>query len=124
VIQGLRLLAYEPGDIVVSEGEPGESLFVLAVGSVKVFVRNPSGHNVGLCSLGEGAFFGEISTLSSRPRTATVVASAHCELLELERSVLEGIARTHPRVRVVLEEFYIERASSPEAARIRGTTNG
>jgi CRP-like cAMP-binding protein len=119
VLQGLRLLNFDAGDVIITEGEPGESLFILAAGAVKVFVRNPAGHNITLRGLDEGAFFGEMSTLSSRPRTATVTAAASCELLELDRATLDTIAAQHPRIRSVLEEFYIERASSPEAAAIR-----
>jgi len=122
VIRGLRLLTFEAGDIIISEGEPGQSLFVLTTGTVKVFVRDPAGRNVALCPLGEGAFFGEIATLSGRPRSATVVAASRCELLELDKPALEAILEVHPRVRDVLEEHYIARANDPEAAAIRGTT--
>jgi cAMP-dependent protein kinase regulator len=59
----------------------------------------------------EGTFFGEISILSGKPRTATVTAATHCELLELDRSTLDEITKTHPHVQSVLEEFYIQRAS-------------
>ena len=105
----------------VTEGEPGQSLFVLTTGTVKVFVRDPAGRNVALCPLGEGAFFGEIATLSGRPRSATVTAASRCELLELDKATLDAILKVHPRVRDVLEEHYIARASDPEAAVIRGT---
>jgi CRP-like cAMP-binding protein len=120
VIRGLRLLTFEPGDVIITEGEPGQSLFVLATGTVKVFVRDAGGHNVALCPLGEGAFFGEIATLSGRPRSATVTAASRCELLELDKPALETILEVHPRVRTVLEEHYIARANDPEAAAIRG----
>jgi hypothetical protein len=122
VIRGLRLLTFEAGDIIITEGEPGQSLFVLTTGTVKVFVRDRAGRNVGLCPLGEGAFFGEIATLSGRPRSATVIAASRCELLELDKPALEAILKVHPRVRDVLEEHYIARANDPEAAAIRGTT--
>jgi CRP-like cAMP-binding protein len=118
-VRGLRLVPFEPGEIVLTEGEPGQSVFILAAGTVKVFVRNPVGRNVELCSLREGAFFGEISTLSGRPRSATVIAANRCDLLELDRPALDAIAKTHPRVRQVLEEVYIERAASTVAERIR-----
>jgi len=121
VIRGLRLLTFEAGDIIITEGEPGQSLFVLTTGTVKVFVKAPGGHNVALCPLGEGAFFGEIATLSGRPRSATVTAASRCEMLELDRPALEAILKVHPRVRDVLEEHYIARANDPEAAAIRGT---
>jgi CRP-like cAMP-binding protein len=119
IVRGLRLHTFEPGDVVVTEGEIGQSLFTLAAGSVKVFVTNPDRRNFEVALLGEGDFFGEISSLSGRPRTATVVAASVCELLELDRPTLDSIARTHARVRDVLESSYIERASSPEAAAVR-----
>jgi CRP-like cAMP-binding protein len=119
VVRGLRLHTYEAGDIVVTEGEPGQSLFTLTTGRVKVFVANPDLRNFEVATLTEGDFFGEISSLSGRPRTATVVAAGVCELLELDRPTLDSIARTHARVRDVLESSYIERASSPEAAAVR-----
>jgi CRP-like cAMP-binding protein len=119
-IQGLRLLSFAPGDVIITEGEPGLSLFILTTGAVRVFVRDTAGHNVSVCALGEGSFFGEISTLSGRPRSATVTAAAHCELLEMDRSTLDVIATRHPRVREVLEEFSIARATDPRAASIRG----
>jgi CRP-like cAMP-binding protein len=122
-MQGLRLRVCDPGEIIMSEGESGESVFILAAGAVKVHVRNATGRNVLLCELRDGAFFGEISTLSGRPRSATVVSTRRCELLELDKAALDSIAFSHPRVRQVLEEVYIERASSSDAERIRTTSD-
>jgi CRP-like cAMP-binding protein len=119
VVRGLRVHTFDPGDIVVTERQPGQSLYIVTSGAVKVFVRNPSGRNFAVARLGEGDFFGEIASLSGRPRTATVVAAARTDVLELGKATLDGIARTHPRVKDVLESAYIERASSPEAAAIR-----
>ncbi len=119
LVEGLRLSNYEPGDVILTEGEPGRSVFMLAGGTVRVFVRDRAGHDVALCTLGPGSFFGEIAALSGRPRSATVVAAARCELLELDKPTLDAISLAHPRIRVVLEDFYIARAGSPEAASIR-----
>jgi CRP-like cAMP-binding protein len=109
VIRGLQLLSFEAGDIIITQGEPGDSLFVLTTGVAKAFVREPSGHHVFVRRMSEGAFFGEISILTGEPRTATVTAATACELLELQRSQLEEITRTHPRVSDVLRQFYEER---------------
>lgn len=111
VIGGLRLLSFEPGDIVLTEGDPGDSLFVLTEGTVKAFVRKPGGGQMQVRTMTEGAFFGEISILSGKPRSATVTAATPCELLELDRRTLDEITRDHPRVRDVLEQFYLERAA-------------
>ena len=120
VIQGLRLLSYGPGDVIVSEGEPGQSVFLLAAGTVKVFVRGPEGADRLVSRLGEGTFFGEMSTLSGKPRSATVIAAAPCDLLELDRAALDRIAVEHPKVRAVLEEYAWRRAGDPTAAAARG----
>jgi CRP-like cAMP-binding protein len=121
VIQGLRLLTFAPGDVIVTEGEPGQSVFILASGTVKVFVRSPQGHDVPVGALGVGSFFGEMSTLSGQPRSATVTAASACDLLELDRATLDRIAVPHPNVRAVLEDFSRRRAADPAAAAARHT---
>jgi len=112
VIHGLELLTFEPGDILVAEGAPGDSLFILSTGSVKAYVRNPKGHYTRVHTLVEGDFFGEISALTGKPRTATLVAAADCEVLELKKKNLDEITSTHPQVREVLKKFHEERARS------------
>jgi CRP-like cAMP-binding protein len=122
VVRGLRVHTFEAGDVILTERQPGQSLFIVTSGRVKVFIRNPAGRNYLVAQLGEGEFFGEIASLSGRPRTATVVAAAPADVLELDKATLDGIARLHPRVKDVLETAYIDRASSPEAAAVRAVT--
>jgi len=113
VIRGLRLVSAEPGDMLVTEGEPGESVFIVAAGSVRVFVGGKGGSPLRpLGTLGEGSFFGEIGALQRRPRSATVVAASRSELLELDRAALDRVAATHPRVRQVLEDVAASRSSA------------
>ena len=86
VIGGLRLLTFSAGDIVITEGEPGTSLFVLTTGRVKVFVRNPAGRHVQVREMEEGEFFGEISLFERR--------AAH---RHHHRRVAPGAPRARPR---------------------------
>jgi hypothetical protein len=112
LIRGLKLRAFEPGEIIVTEGEPGESLFVLTTGSVRAYVRRADQHNTQVRVLSEGDFFGEVSLLEFEGRTATVTAMSRCELLEIDRATLDGISRTHPRIWDVIRRFYQERSGS------------
>jgi hypothetical protein len=112
VIRGLELRAYEPGEIVVTEGEAGSSLFVLTTGWVRTYVRDTNGASAAVRVLREGDFFGEVSLLEGSPRTATVTAAAHCELLEIDRLTLGRIAHKHPRVWSVVRDFSERRARS------------
>lgn len=109
VIQGLELVSYVPGDILILEGDPGTSLFVITSGVVRAFVRQPDGKNKMVREMGEGSFFGEISVLSGKPRTATVTAKTPVEALILERKILDQIGKTHPSVRTTLQKFAAER---------------
>ena len=124
VIRGLNLLSFGPGAILVTEGEPGESLFILTTGLCRAYVRNADGKNVEVRQLKEGDFFGEISVLSGRPRTATVTTATPCELLELPRASLVPIIKTHPNVKKVLEEFFVKRADSSDESAARGKAQG
>ena len=111
VIKGLRLLTFEPGDIVLTEGDRGDSLYVITTGTLKTFVRDTTqGGQLLMRRLKEGDFFGEISILSGKARSATVTAATHCEMLELDRATLDQITASYPHVRQVLEEFYLARA--------------
>jgi Cyclic nucleotide-binding domain len=109
VIQGLKLLAFEPRQIILKEGQPGDSMYMLTAGTAKAYVRRADGKQTLVGELHEGAFFGEVAVLTGQPRSATVVAATHCELLELDRATLDGITARHPHVRDVLEEFAHER---------------
>ena len=109
VIQGLELATYGPGDILILEGDPGTSLFVITSGVVRAFVKQPDGKNKQVREMGEGSFFGEIAVLSGKPRTATVTAKSTVEALVLERKTLDHICKTHPSVRTTLQKFAAER---------------
>ncbi len=110
VIQGLRLISVEPRKVILRQGDRGDSLFMLTSGHVRAFVKDPDGKQNPVADLEEGAFFGEMSVLTGKPRTATVVAVTACELLELDRPTLDGIVAKHPRVREILQEFARERS--------------
>lgn len=112
VIRGIALRSFAPGGIVMTEGEEGDSLFILTTGMVRAFVKNQAGHNVEVRRMEEGEFFGEISLLTGKPRTATITAATRCELLELDRTTLDDISQRHPRVSSIVEEFYQRRAGS------------
>ena len=114
---GLQLRTFAAGEIVVAEGEPGDSLFLIATGSVKAWIRGRDGRYGLARRLGEGDFFGEISILTGSARTATIVAASPCELLELGRTALDGITATYPRVGDILRRFSEERlATSADTA--------
>jgi len=123
ILTSTSLRSYHEGDIIVTEGEPGSSLFLVVSGEVKVFTRGERGEHIPLAELGAGDFFGEVSLLTGRPRTATITAKTPVLAIELTREAVDRIAADHEEVRSVLEEFYNRRVHETVEAvilRLRG----
>jgi len=83
---------YDAGTAIVREGGPGETLFVILEGAARV-VRG--GRTIARRT--EGDFFGEISVIDGRPRTATVIAETRMRCLVLYQRELKGIVMGEPR---------------------------
>ncbi len=115
--------SFQPPEVIVREGEPGTSFFLIEEGEVEVHTKDTSGKPLVLAQLGVGDFFGEVAVLSGKPRTATIVSRTPVTVIEISRADLERIAGTFPEVRIVLQNFYEQRAQATvEAliARMRG----
>jgi hypothetical protein len=120
IIRGLSFVGCEPGDVLVGEGAPGDSMFIIVSGRAKAYVRDRKGNYMKIKELTEGDFFGEVSVLTGKPRTATITAATEVELLELDKATLDGITQRYPRVREVLQDFQKRRAQEAVEAIIRG----
>jgi tetratricopeptide (TPR) repeat protein len=120
LVKEMDLEQHREGDIIITEGESGSSMYVIASGEVKVYTRG-TGKNttsIYLAKLGEGDFFGEVSVLTGKPRTATITASQPTELLRLDKEKLDNALARYPGIRKVLDEFYQKRAKHTVEAMI------
>jgi hypothetical protein len=77
---GLEPASYEPGEVIIAEGEPGERFYLIAAGRARAHKGNQQ-----LSEMGPGESFGEIALLRRIPRTATVTAISHLEAKILNR---------------------------------------
>lgn len=123
ILSSTELRTFEEGDIIVTEGETGSSLFMIVTGSVKVFTRTETGANLALAELGPGDFFGEVSLLTGKPRTATITSSTEVAAIELAKEDVDRVAKKHPEVHGVLKDFYESRARSTAEAVISSLRN-
>jgi CRP-like cAMP-binding protein len=113
----MEVETHDEGSVVLNEGDPGTSMYVIASGAVKVYTRSKGG-TLYLAQLGEGDFFGEVSVLTGKPRTATITAAQRTELLCLDKSKLDGVLAKFPGIRKVLDDFYKKRAEHTVEAMI------
>jgi small-conductance mechanosensitive channel len=93
LVESARLKVFGPQEIIIREGDAGDTLFVVMRGRLRVQQR---GAEVG--SLQGGEFFGEMSLLTGAVRKATVTAMEEAWLLEIGRDVLEPIIRQNPSI--------------------------
>lgn len=104
-------VAFEPGQVIARQGDVGSGLFIVASGSVRV-VRDGET----LATLGPGEFFGELSVLDGRPRTAQVLAAEPTVCLGLATWEFETVVREQPEVALAIMRGL--------AGRLRGLTEG
>src|SRR5512144_843367 len=86
---------FKPGQVIIREGELGDLFYVITEGHAEVLIRDANGSDVILHEAGPGDFFGELSMLTSEPRSARVRAVDHLTTLVLERDEFFDFLRTH-----------------------------
>ena len=119
VAKMMKLKEFPGGRVIIKEGDPGSSLFIITDGEVEVLTVDKKGRSVTLANLRDGDFFGEVSLLTGRPRTATIVAKTYVQMIELDKESLDKITRRFPRVQIVLEDFYQKRVNQTIEAMLK-----
>jgi len=89
---------YPRGSVILFENDPGDSLFVVRQGRVKVVLIGEDGREVILGVLGVGEHFGELSLIDDRPRSAHVIAMEDSHLLVLHREDFRRRVESSPAV--------------------------
>lgn len=89
---------YGKGTMIVSEGDPGEALYIVRAGEVKVVLAAEDGREVILGVLGVGAHFGELALIDGRARSAHVIATQTSSLLILRRADFRRQVEAQPAV--------------------------
>jgi CRP/FNR family cyclic AMP-dependent transcriptional regulator len=90
-------VSFEDGHVIARQGDIGTGFFVIATGAVRV-VRD--GHQI--AHLGPGEFFGELSVLDGRPRTAQVIADGSTTCLALATWDFEAVVTEQPAVALAI----------------------
>ena len=92
ISQSLRPKVFKPGAVVFREGTKGREMYFLSQGSVSVY----SDDGTKLATLSDGDFFGEISLLHEKPRSATCRADVYCEVYVLDKAGFNAVMADHP----------------------------
>jgi len=84
--EGMRILTFAPGQIVIREGDAPEDFYVIAKGEAAVVQRDPSGVERVVNVLREDQYFGELGMLTGERRNATVRAKTSLEVIAVSKA--------------------------------------
>lgn len=108
IIGRATMKVFSDGKTVVSEGDSGDSVYIIKSGAAHVI-----GHFFGkvmlLETLSAGDLFGEMAFLTGRTRTASVIAKGNLEVYEIKRSLLEELVEKRPEILSQLSAIYVKR---------------
>ena len=98
LFQALVSRSYAPGEILFHEGDVGRALFILENGKVELSRMADKGEPAHLATLNPGDYFGEMSLLDERPRTATAAAAEPVKVYLLYKTELEKLIKNVPHI--------------------------
>ena len=101
---------FSAGAVIIQEGEPGDSLFIMAAGEVEITKQltlvldedTPKERVMIRLNAENGVYFGEMALLESETRSATVTASTNCSLMELHQKDFLALVEQDPAMGVKL----------------------
>ncbi len=105
----LRSRTVRAGTYIMSKEEPGEAVYIIQAGTVKVHAEQPDGRDVILSILGPGETLGEMAVLEDTPRSANAVAIEETRLLWMPRSDFLDCLRTMPELTLNLARMLSRR---------------
>jgi CRP/FNR family cyclic AMP-dependent transcriptional regulator len=97
-----RVRRFRRGEVIFHVGDPGDALFVLVAGAVKISLPAETGDEAILARLGAGEMFGELALLDGAPRSATATALEASETVVLPRQRVRELIDTEPSIRDAL----------------------
>src|SRR6516165_8422440 len=105
LVAGLRRRSYHRDEVIFHQGDPADTLHLIAAGHVGVRVTLRGGEFVVVAILGPGDAFGELALVGTpQPRGATLLALERCETLSPSRENFERLRTSYPGV----DRFLVE----------------
>jgi CRP-like cAMP-binding protein len=106
---GANLHIFQEAQAIFSEGDRARSIYVVLEGRVRIFLRDHCGRALDLATLEVGDFFGEMSFLTGKPRSANATTLVSSLLIEIGYLSLKSLITAQPQAKKILLECYRKR---------------
>ncbi len=98
LMKDLHPVDYPRGHVIFSEGEPGDRLYIILSGKVKLGRRSPDGRENLLSVMGPSDMFGEMSIFDPGPRTSSATTITEVRAMTMDREALRAWIRDRPEI--------------------------
>jgi CRP-like cAMP-binding protein/galactitol-specific phosphotransferase system IIB component len=109
IVERLKFKHFEEGETVVSIGEPGDCMYIIISGQVKVIIPKPDGGETIIAYLSSGDYFGEMALLTGEPRSASVITTQPSEMFMLHKNDFEIIVEKFPSISLSMGKIMSQR---------------
>jgi len=110
IINRFELMVMESDKAIIREGDPGDAMYVVKDGKLKVSTKDDKGNEIVLAQLGEGDIFGEVALITGKNRTATVETIKQSRLMKLNKEDFQQIVERYESVKSMVLKIINERA--------------
>jgi CRP/FNR family transcriptional regulator, cyclic AMP receptor protein len=104
-----RRRTYRAGEVIFHREDPGQVLYVIKEGKVKICLISPDGQEMTLTVLGKGEYFGEFALLDGLPRSTDAIASERVECYTLQRTDFHNAIKKNPKIAIQAMEVLSKR---------------
>ena len=104
---------FAAGDTVIREGEPGDSVFIVESGRVRI-----ASNDTHVATLGDGDVLGEMALVTGEPRSATAVAETECRVWYIMKDDFDELLAASPHLKQAVSELAMERISNLQEQQI------
>jgi NTE family protein len=109
LVASLKSISLEKGSTVLRADEPGDSLYLIRNGRVRIASKSDSGQEKPIAYLGRGDAIGELALLTGEPQAFSAIADTPCEFLILTKADFDAILEKHPLIGIHLSRALSKR---------------
>jgi CRP/FNR family transcriptional regulator/CRP/FNR family cyclic AMP-dependent transcriptional regulator len=105
---------FRAGEVIFHRDDPGQVLYLLKEGKVKICLISPDGQEISLAVFGAGEYFGEFALYDGLPRSADAIAIEKVECYTLQRSDFQSAIMKNPKIAIQVLEGLSKRLRSTD----------
>jgi len=109
IIQRLKFKTFGPNETVCKIGDPGDEMYIIINGEVKICVYDEQGNETVVATLKAGEYFGEMALLTGEPRSASVITTKDSEMFALHKNDFDVILERFPSISISIGKIMSQR---------------